>query len=263
MRYTIVEPSPMLRAEQERALGALNVPDASARWRDELPSGIEGCVLSNELIDAFPVHRVVRQGGALSEVYVAHDGSRFVDHFDALSTSEIAQYFDDLGLLPGDGSYAEVNLQAPRWMGAIAGALRRGYALTFDYGYAAPQLYAPWRKDGTLLCFFRQSASSDPYQRIGLQDMTASVDFTTLRRSGEAAGLRTAALTDQTSFLTRMGIGEGLAAVAGREGARLEEYFARRNVVLDLIDPAKLGRITVLLQSKGVPGAPLRGFRDA
>ena len=58
--------------------------------------------------------------------------------------------------------------------------------LTFDYGYEAPDLYAPWRRDGTLLCFYRQSASSDPYQRVGKQDMTPSVDFTTLRRAGEA-----------------------------------------------------------------------------
>ena len=66
------------------------------------------------------------------------------------------------------------------------GRSSRGYVLTFDYGYEAPELYAPWRRDGTLLCFYRQSASSDPYQRIGKQDMTASVDFTTLRRAGEA-----------------------------------------------------------------------------
>ncbi|HET6615061.1 MAG TPA: SAM-dependent methyltransferase, partial [Dehalococcoidia bacterium] len=129
-------------------------------------------------------------------------------------------------------------------------------------GYEGEELYAPWRRDGTLLCFYRQSASSDPYQRIGRQDMTASVDFTTLRREGEAAGLHTVAMTDQSDFLVRMGIGDALTAVMQRARPELEEYFARRNVVLDLIDPGKLGRIKVLLQSKNAPDAAFTGFVD-
>ncbi len=267
LRYTLIESSPLLRDEQRRTLSEIaedaprrDAADEAIAWRDQLPPGIEGCVLTNELLDAFPVHRVVRDGGELREIYVAHDGTRFVDQPGALSDQALARYFDDLGLLPGDGCYAEVNLEAPRWIARVASSLRRGYVLTFDYGYEAAQLYAPWRRDGTLLCFYRQSASSDPYRRIGRQDMTASVDFTTLRRAGEAAGLRTVAMTDQSDFLVRMGIGDGVAAVAREGSADLEEYFARRNVVLDLIDPGKLGRIKVLLQGKDVPEAPLQGF---
>ena len=263
LRYTLVEPSPLLRDEQRRTLAEIDAPEGAIIWCDDLPGAMEGCVLSNELIDAFPVHRVVRQGDDLREVYVAHDGARFVDHLGPLSDPALARYFDGLGLLPGDGCYAETNLEAPRWIARVASSLRRGYVLTFDYGYEAAQLYTPWRRDGTLLCFYRQSASSDPYQRIGRQDMTASVDFTTLRRAGEAAGLRTVAMTDQSDFLVRMGIGDGVAAVAREGSAQLEEYFARRNVVLDLIDPGKLGRIKVLLQSKDVPAATLQGFGDA
>jgi SAM-dependent MidA family methyltransferase len=107
-----------------------------------------------------------------------------------------------------------------------------------------------------LLCFYRQAASSDPYQRIGKQDMTASVDVGALVRAGERAGLRTVAVTDQSSFLVRMGIAEGIARASGE----MEEYFARRRVVMDLVDPARLGRIKVLLQAKAVPEVPLQGF---
>jgi SAM-dependent MidA family methyltransferase len=145
-------------------------------------------------------------------------------------------------------------------MTSVTAALRRGYVLTFDYGYEAEQLYAPWRRDGTLLCFYRQSAGSDPYQRIGKQDITSSVDFTTLRLTGEAAGLRTAGFTDQASFLTRLGIQAGLTAAGER--AEMEEYFVRRQAMMALIDPARLGRIRVLCQSKDVDDAPLWGFRD-
>lgn len=232
-------------------------------WREDLPPAVSGIVLSNELIDAFPVHRVVRRGDELLEVYVDHNGDHFVDHLGPLSTPDLPAYFDALGLLPGDGCYAEVNLAAGRWMASVGASLQRGYVLTFDYGYEARDLYAPWRRDGTLLCCYQQAASSDPYQRVGRQDITSSVDFTTLRRLGETVGLRTLAMTDQASFLVRMGIGDGVAAASGGGSAQIEEYFARRGVVLALIDPARLGRITVLLQGKDVPDARLRGFTES
>jgi SAM-dependent MidA family methyltransferase len=260
LRYSIVEPNARLREVQRRTIDDAGT-SASVEWIEEMPAAIEGVVLSNELMDAFPVHRVVRQGDDLREVHVGiDDGGRFTDHLAPLSDDRLAGYFAALGVLPGDGCYAEVNLDAPRWMRDVATSLARGYVLTFDYGYEARDLYAPWRRDGTLLCFYRQTASSDPYQRIGKQDMTASVDFTSLRAAGEAAGLSTVAMTDQAAFLVRMGIGEGVAAAAGRP--EMEEYFARRRVLMDLIDPARLGRIKVLLQSKGVPGTLPRGFHD-
>jgi SAM-dependent MidA family methyltransferase len=253
--YCIVEPRAALREEQVRMLAGTRV-----RWETELPREATGCVLSNELIDAFPVHRVRLDGGELREIYVGLDGGAFVDVPGPLSDEALALYFDELDILPGEGCMAEVNLEAPRWIAGVAAALGRGYVLTFDYGYEAADLYAPWRRDGTLVCAYRQSAGSDPYRRIGMQDMTASVDFTTLRRAGVDAGLRTLGFTDQASFLARLGIGEALGA--GTATASFEEYFARRNVVLNLVDPAKLGRIRVLLQGKDVPDQALRGFRD-
>jgi SAM-dependent MidA family methyltransferase len=256
MRYQIVEISPALARLQQHTL-----VDAEVSWISALPNGIEGVVLSNELLDAFPVHRVVRDGNALREVFVTARDGRFADDLHPLSDPALAAYFEDLGLLPGDGCYAEVNLEVPRWIAEAAGSLARGYVLMFDYGYEAAALYAQWRRDGTLLCFYRQSASSDPYQRIGKQDITASVDFTTLQRAGEHAGLRTIGFTDQAAFLVRLGIGQGVAAAA-QGTAQMEEYFARRRVVMDLIDPGKLGRIKVLLQGKDVPDATLTGFSD-
>ena len=263
LRYRIVEVLPAARGLQEQTIAGAGAAATRVEWHSELPSAIEGCLLSNELLDAFPVHRVVREGAELGEVYVrlSEDG-RFEDQLGPLSDSALAQYFDALGLVPGEGCYAEVNLDAPRWFASAARSIERGYVLTFDYGYEAADLYAPWRRDGTLLCFYRQTASSDPYQRIGKQDMTASIDFTTMRRAGEAAGLDTIGYTDQSAFLVRLGIGEGIAAIARSRPSEMEEYFARRKVVLDLIDPGHLGRIKVLLQGKGVPRTSPRGFRD-
>jgi len=259
LRYRIVEISASLRAQQQATLeGAGEIA-----WLDELPAAIEGCVLSNELLDSFPVHRVTREGGDLTEVYVSYRDGRFVEERRALSTERIAAYFDALGIAPGEGCACEVNLNAVDWMERVGRALRRGFALTFDYGYEVTELYAPWRRDGTLLCFYRHNASADPYARIGKQDMTAHVDFTTLQRVGTECGVEVAGFTTQSRFLANLGIGAGVDAVAKESPGALEEYYARRRAVQELIDPAGLGRIRVLAQRKGVDAAELQGIRDA
>jgi len=251
LRYTLVETSAAL-AERQRA--TLAAEGLAAEWRDGLPPAVTGCIFSNELLDALPIHRVAVKGGALREVYVTVDGDGFAEELRD-PAPDVSAYFDALGLLPGDGCLAEVNLEAPRWVASAAGALGRGYVITFDYGYEAAELYVPWRTDGTLLCFYRHNPSSDPYARLGRQDITTHVDFTTVRRAGEEAGLRTLGLTTQSQFLAALGIGEALQPPSGDE-PKMEEYFARRRAVTELLDPGGLGRIKVLVQARGA-GGPL------
>ena len=208
LTYTVVEVSDALAQRQQETLAEER---ENVRWSAELPHCIEGCLLTNELLDSFPVHRVALRDGELMEVFVGWEGTRFVEELRPPSTPEIPAYFRRLGLMPGEGCRAEVNLAAPRWMGGAGRALRRGFVLTFDYGYEAEDLYAPWRSDGTLLCFYRHNPSGDPYARLGRQDITSHVDFTTLRRAGEEAGLQTLGLTSQSDFLSNLGIAEALA----------------------------------------------------
>jgi SAM-dependent MidA family methyltransferase len=256
-RYTIVEPVPALEARQRVAVEAGSLDD-KVDWQPDLPSDIEGCIVTNELLDSLPVHRITLEAGRLREVFVSWDGTRFVEELRDPSAPEINAYFERLRLLPGEGCTAEVNLAAIEWMARAGEALRRGFVLTFDYGYEAGDLYAPWRKDGTLLCFYKHNPSGDPYARIGRQDMTSHVDFTSIRRSGEEAGLKTLGLVSQSDFLINMGVSEAVPPGDGEIG--LEEHLARRRVVSELLDPAGLGRIRVLTQAKGVGDVPLRGF---
>jgi len=256
LTYTIVEVSDALEQRQQDVLAD---EAEGMRWSAELPDGIEGCLLSNELLDSFPVHRVTVRDGELMEVFVGWDGARFVEELRPPSTPEIETYFRRLGLLPGEGCRAEVNLAAAQWMARAGRALRRGFVLTFDYGYEAEELYAPWRSDGTLLCFYRHNPSGDPYARLGRQDITSHVDFTTLRQAGEEAGLQTLGLASQSEFLANLGIAGALAPL-GEGDVNLEEYYARRRAVSELIDPAALGRIRVLVQAKGVGHPRLRGL---
>lgn len=253
IEYIIVELSGVMKSLQRSTLArATNVT-----WTDELPDDIEGCVLTNELLDAFPVHRVTVRDGALREIFVTWHDDGFFEEDLRPPAPEVVSYFELLGLLPGEGCTAEVNLESMRWMQRAGRALRRGYVMTFDYGYAAADLYAPWRTGGTLLCFYRHNASSDPYSRIGKQDMTSHVDFTSLIAAGEQASLTTVGLTDQSSFVERMGIDE---AMKPPEGVDLEGYYTRRRQVTELLDPGGLGRIKLLVKSRGVPGDRLRGL---
>jgi SAM-dependent MidA family methyltransferase len=265
LAYRIAETSAALVERQRHTLEALDLPVGKVSCE---PGGapaarsVTGCVLSNELADSFPVHRVAVEGGALREMYVVRQEDGFAEELGPPSTPELAAYFDRLGLLPGEGCRAEVNLAALDWMRQVAAALAHGFVLTFDYGHEAAELYAPWRRDGTLLCFYRHNPSSDPYARIGKQDMTAHVDFTSLVEEGRRHGLEPLGITSQASFLAALGIGDALARLPGAE-LSLEEYYSRRRAITELLDSAGLGRIRVLVQAKGVEWCALRGLADS
>ncbi len=260
LEYLIVELSPTL-AGRQRDLAQGEGLAEEVRWAEALPDDIEGCLLSNELLDAMPVHRVAVEGGRLLETFVGWDGHCFVEEMRIPSSPEIETYFERLKILPGEGCRAEVNLEALRWVREAASALRRGFVLTFDYGYEARELFAQWRRDGTLLCFYHHNPSNDPYSRLGRQDMTSHLDFTSLRCAGEKAGLRTLGMVSQAEFLANLGISEALSP-PGEGETDLEDYFARRRAVIELLDPAGLGRIKVLVQAKRMANPSLLGLTE-
>jgi SAM-dependent MidA family methyltransferase len=251
LSYILIEVSEQQVARQRARLAAAGVDDRVS-WLDEMPSAVTGCILSNELLDAMPVHLVTVQDGALREVYITTGQGQFHEEL-ADPEPALASHFADLGILPAEGCRAEVNLASLDWMREAAVSLEHGFVLTLDYGYEAADLYAPWRTDGTLLAFYRHNPSSDLCARVGRQDLTAHVDFTSLRAAGESAGLTTIGNVTQAEFLTNLGIHEALAA----PDLPLEEQMARRRAVSELTDPAGLGRIKVLAQARGVEAAQL------
>jgi SAM-dependent MidA family methyltransferase len=255
LRY-VVQDVTLGGADARSRLETAGLPPDKVEVVASLPasSAIEGCILSNELLDALPFRRVRMREGHLYELLVGLQNGACVD-VEAEARPELKAHFEILGVRPREGCEAEACLVAPAWMTHAAKALRRGYVLTLDYGYEAPDLYAAWRQRGTLLTFYRHTSGDDPYARIGRQDITASVDFTSVRRAGEAAGLTTISSMTQGEFLGGLGIGEALASPP--DAAQLEAYYALRKAVMELTDPAGLGRITVLLMSKdlGAPGS--------
>jgi len=251
LRYRLVELSPDNRQRQRQLL---EEHGERVDWCSlEDLAGMEGCFLSNELVDAFPVHLVEKRDGVLKEVFVVAREDGFGEDLRPVSTAEIEEHFRDLGTGPVEGNRGEVNLEAGRWMARVGRLLGRGFVITIDYGYPAEELYAPFRRQGTLMCYHRHTSSDDPYRNIGCQDITAHIDFTSLQISGEREGLAPLYFGEQYRFLMGLGFVEALVELQARE---TDENRARalRLTLKNLILPeGGMGEtFKVLVQGKGV-----------
>ena len=222
---------------------------------------VVGCILSNELVDNFPVHRFAIRAGRVKEVFVTLAGNSFTELLDEPSTPRIEERLASLGVSLPEGSRGEGNLAMEEWTGQLAETLERGFVLTIDYGELAQDLYSPQNAQGTLVCYQRHSATNDPYQLIGQQDITAQVDFTSLMRLGQRRGLDTVGYPRQRHFLSDLGFSSFLDALQtqGLSYARME---LRRIAMMALVDPDEMGDFKVMAQSKGIgPGVDLLGFK--
>ena len=212
--------------------------------------GIVGCILSNELFDAFPVHRFRITDGQAEEMYVSvgPDGD-LREEFGPPSTDRMAERLSALPRQLPDGFRGEVNLGLGDWMNDAAAALDSGYVLTIDYGYEADELYSDTRPRGTLQTYYKHVDGSSPYQRIGRQDMTAHVDFSALITEGLNVGLRPVFLTTQAEFLASLGFNAMLASMRARDTERSAKT-ANLRAMTELVKPDGLGRFRVLAQEK-------------
>jgi len=259
-RYWLVEMKP---SAAEALLTLDSLAPGRVAWSPNLNglSGpVVGCVLSNELVDAFPVHRVRKRDGVLRELFVVEAGGRLAEAEGEPSDPELERYFVDLGIELEDGQEAEVNLAARAWLDEVASKLERGFILTVDYGYEARDLYGPRFPKGTLVGYRKHRLVEDWFASLGCQDLTSHVCFTALRQWGERVGLAFTGLTTQSRFLLSMGILEKLARLDAKTTvARYRDIVA----VKQLVAPAGMGEaFKVLIQHKGVESPELRGLQS-
>lgn len=264
-RPVLLDGHPRRLADQQRTLAARGFAAEHAlfdEWtaREEPVTGV---AISNEFFDALPAHLVERRGDALYECYVASGGasaegagSGFHFVLGEPSTPALAARLDALGVTLGDGARAEISLAAGVAMSRLTARFARGYALTIDYGHEAQRLYAPWRREGTLMAFRAHSPQPDPLATPGLLDLTYHVDFTSL--AGAAANWTAAPTVSQAEALAALGIGDALRAASARAADDFARFAADRRAVDTLMDMSGLGRIRVLALARG---APLDGLR--
>ena len=255
LKYVIIEQSPALIEAQQKLLKSFKFDLTWKTWAEFADDSIVGCLFSNELVDAFPVHLIVKKGDRLAEIYLGLEEGKLTKTTQPISSS-INQYLDlvDINLL--DSQYprlyrTEVNLNALDWLSTISAKLKQGYILTVDYGYTADKYYRPSRDRGTLQCYFQHRRHNNPYANLGYQDITTHVDFTALERQGERCNLETVGFTQQGLFLMALGIGDRLNELSSGK-FDITQIFQRRDALHQLIDPAGLGGFRVLIQGKNL-----------
>jgi len=261
LEYVLVEPSPTLRARQEERLTRMMASlsgDAPAATRWEVLAALaragipNGCLFANEVLDAFPVHRIVGAADGPREIHVAARDGALHETLGPLSDPELAGFLLESGILLEDGQEIDVSLEAPRFVSRIAGLLGSGHLIIVDYGHPAADLYHPARRRGTLLAYHRHRTTEEFLARPGEQDLTAHVDFTAIERAALKSGMSVAGLTSQSRFLLALGALEFMESEGPSERERLK----------DLVLPDRMGGVfRVLVLAKGNRPATLRGFR--
>ena len=260
-RYLIVELSPAVRARQQALLAQLPCANAvQIDWLSGPPAEpVDGIVLANEILDALPTtvfrasdHGYLERGIGLSEagqlVWQERPAPAPLAAQLAITLAEQA--------LPA-GHCGEINLRQPLWIADLARFLRRGVALLFDYGGPRAEIYHPVREVGTLRCYWRHRLHDDPLWLPGLQDLTASVDFTAAAEAALEAGFHLAGYATQASFLLANGIERLLAEAMARDPTAAVKLAAQAK---QLLLPTEMGTTCKVL-ALGIGVEPeLTGF---
>jgi SAM-dependent MidA family methyltransferase len=260
----IVRWQPVEMDERRDAELAARLSDAGFGRNVGRPSAepIRGIVLANEVLDALPVHRVVRRPEGLREVFVGWRDGAFADVEAEPSSPGLADRLASEGVDLADGQRAEICLALDGWIAEAAASIRRGLLLAIDYGWPAAALYDPERRRlGTLRAYVRHRVHDDPYRNVGRQDLTAHVDVTAVERAAAAAGLHPLGTTSQAEFLTALGAGELLVRLQEESGRTLQDYLDARAALARMLDPAVSGAFRVMAFGRDLPhDEPLRGF---
>lgn len=244
-RYLILEPSAELRQRQRARLFERLHPMLFelVEWVDgPVPHDWNGVLFANEVIDALPTTRFSIRGREVMEQYVAIEDGRLATQWrpaDSMLLQAVRFIERRLGRELPDGYASEVLPQLPYWIQAVAGGMQRGAMLFVDYGYARGEFYSEERADGTLRAFYRHRMHGDAYAWPGLQDLTASVDFTALGEAGLSAGFDLAGYCSQASFLLGNGLAEVLARIEKIDDEA--ERLRRTQEVKRLTLPTEMG----------------------
>ncbi len=255
LQYIIVELNPAVIENQKNLLNEFS---DKIRWSSALGelSKVKGCILSNELLDAFPVH-LIEMDDEIKEILVGLEADKLIEIKVSPGAPEIPEYLKEFSIALEKGYRTEINLKIKEWLKEINNILDEGFIFIIDYGYPAWDYYSEDRNRGTLLCYHKHQIIENPYQNIGEQDMTAHVNFSSVKKWGEELGIKTIGFCRQGIFLVSLGIDEEMS----RLHKESKDYLFEVARIKKLILPGTLGEThKALIQYKGDGEPKLRGF---
>ncbi len=261
-QYLILELSADLQLRQQETLQT-QVPHLLDRvkWLKSLPiEPLQGVILANEVLDAMPVQRFRLDEQGVSEYYVSlgdNDETPFI--WETISSSDKSLLATVEALRPSlDVGYSsELNLALPAWIQSLSDILSDGLVLLIDYGFPSREYYHPQRNQGTLMCHYKHYAHDNPLILVGLQDITAHVDFTAVAESAHASGLDVSGYTNQANFLLSSGLAELLSGFNPNDS---QNYLEQTQAAKKLIMPHEMGELFKVMALSRNLDMPLLGF---
>jgi SAM-dependent MidA family methyltransferase len=259
--YETIEISARRRESAASALADHASAGHASIHRESLGAIARGCVLTNEFLDAIPVHRVVMEDGRLREILVDSVDDELIERKMPVSSHDVIEFFErqQIGLL--EGQHAEAALSACEWISDVGRRLDRGFVLTIDYGREARELYDEHHMNGTMLAYQQHRASEEFYIAPGEQDLTAHVNFTALDLWGRDSGLVRTGLTSQTNFLLSLARQNNFADLMQNHASEADQLRSRLQFK-SLIFPEGMGEtFQVMVQHKGFAAPDLAGLK--
>jgi SAM-dependent MidA family methyltransferase len=253
LQYCIIEKSPFLRERQKKYL------KEKVCWYNSIHEmkPLTGCIVSNELVDNFPVHQVVMEE-ELMEIFIDYKDDFYEVYRPA--NEKLKEYLSALGVQLPRSFRTEINLEAIEWIREISSALKKGYIITIDYGNVTTELYSARKSCGTLVCYNKHSVNDRLYNDIGKQDITSHVNFSALVHWGTTLGLDCCGLTDQANFLLALGFKDYLRQNA-IQGQDLMSMVKKESFLTHMLLVEMGSKFKVLIQKKGIPAHPLSGLK--
>ena len=259
-QYFILEVSDHLRQIQRETLKNKLSADLFKRvvWLDTLPTNFVGLIVGNEVLDAIPVHLMVHTSAGLCERGVSFEQEQKLVWQD--KPLQKGKLYDEVSTYSLPIHYlTEVCPAAAGLINSLADCLKQGVILMLDYGFGAAEYYHPQRNQGTLMCHFQHYAHANPFINLGLQDITAHVNFSAIADAGIAQGLSLAGYCNQASFLMNCGILDLLSEVSP---SNMVIYAPQAAAAQKLLSPAEMGELFKVIAMTKAFEADLIGFKS-
>ena len=254
--YFILELSADLKQRQQE-LSQQKIPHLFNKiiWLDSLNDmRLQGVILANEVLDAMPIHKF-KIDQCIKEFYVDYKNDKLCWHLDKPSSTELTKAIEQLDSELAEGYESEINLLIKPWIKSLSNVLKSGLILLLDYGFPQHEYYHPDRNQGTLMCHYQHQAHSNPLLNVGLQDITAHVDFTAVAEAADICDLNVAGYTNQGNFLVNCGL---LNLIADNNDPSTQWQVSQQ--IKKLLMPSEMGELVKAIALTRNFDAPLLGF---